>query len=220
MGRGLAAAVLVLVLGMGRASVAGAHQSDESMHVVEIDQATGQVEQLVSVSGADLAHHLGWLDHGESVRLAMLEPHQEEMASYMVRRVRVWADGQACRLEDWQFVNLLGQDGRVHLHVSSTCAERPEAVTLENRIMMEGAGGYRHMGRAQVGERVWPMVFDVSFPTFVVDLPVVEGGAPDAEAAEASASAEPGHALVLGGVTLVVALGAVLLAVGAGRRSG
>ncbi|WP_230467669.1 hypothetical protein [Lujinxingia vulgaris] len=161
-----------LLLGMPSAY---AHQSDESTHLVEIDRESGLVEQLVSISAGDLAHHLGWVGHGEEVERAHLEEGAEELESYMVRRLRVWADEAPCTLEDSRFVNLMGQDGRVHLHVASRCEPGALAVTLENRVMMEGPGGYRHVGRAQAGDRVWPMVFDVSFPTYVVNLPVEEG---------------------------------------------
>lgn len=166
--------VVGLVLGM---PAAHAHQSDESTHLVEIEAESGLIEQLVSISAGDLAHHMGWIGHDEELQRARLEEGAEELESYMVRRLRVWADEAPCRLESSRFVNLLGQDGRVHLHVGSRCEPGAAAITLENRIMMEGPGGYRHMGRAQAGDRVWPMVFDVSFPTYVVNLPVEEGGA-------------------------------------------
>src|SRR5690554_842472 len=107
-----------------------AHQSDESTHLVEIDPESGLVEQLLSVSAGDLAHHLGWVGHDEELKREQLEEGADELESYMVRNVRVWADGEACRLENSRFVSLLGQDGRVHLHVGSRCAKRPAAITL------------------------------------------------------------------------------------------
>ncbi|TXC75467.1 hypothetical protein FRC91_12190 [Bradymonadales bacterium TMQ1] len=168
------AMVAGFLLGM---PLAFAHQSDESTHLVEIHAESGLVEQLVSISAGDLGHHMGWVGHDEELQRSRLEEGAEELESYMVRRLRVWADEAPCKLESSRFVNLMGQDARVHLHVGSRCEPGARAITLENRVMMEGPGGYRHMGRAQAGDRVWPMVFDVSFPTYVVNLPLEDGAA-------------------------------------------
>ena len=167
-GIGVAVALGVVLLVVG--SPLSAHQSDQSLQMTEVRGESGEVEQLLSVSAEDLAHHLGLVGHGEFPAPAVLATNRQLFEDYLNQHTLVRADGQDCELRESRFIAFPGQDGRVHFHQLWQCPEEPARVMLGNQVMFSGHGGYRHMGRIQVGEEIFATVFDRNYPTYTVDL--------------------------------------------------
>ena len=166
----IVAAMAVGSISLGLGAGAEAHQSDRSLQMTEVRAETGEVEQLLSVSAEDLAHHLGLVGHGEFPSPTVLAAHREVLGDYLNEHVMVRADGRECELRESQFVAYPGQDGRVHFHQLWQCPPGAARVMLGNQVMFSGHGGYRHTGRVQVGEDIFATVFDRNYPTYTVDL--------------------------------------------------
>ncbi len=164
-------------------SAAFAHQTEQAEQASEVRPETGEVEQLFSISAEDLAHHLGAVEHGEEPSSQILRELRDEIGDYIDEHTAVIADDEHCELIETDFVGLPAADGRVHYHQKWQCPPRPREVAFENRIMIDSAGGYRHMGRIQVGEAIHPTVFDTRFPTYAV-YPDIDEEPSQAESAQ------------------------------------
>lgn len=164
---------IFLCVGMGTAA---AHQSDESMHVAEVRPESGEVEQLISISAEDLAHHFDHVGHDEFPSPAILEAAHDTFLEYMEFNTPVKADGEDCKLEESEFVGYPGPDGRLHYHQLWKCPEGSEEITLRNTVLFDmHGGGYRHMARVQVGDAITPAVFDANFEEYHVYLGEEDG---------------------------------------------
>lgn len=183
------AMVAVIAVVIGTATTAWGHQTDQSEQVTEVRAHSGEVEQLFSISVTDLAHHLGYIGHGEEASAEVLEAMRTELKEYLREHTGVAADGALCDLVEAEFVAYPAMDGRVHYHQQWQCPVRPSEVKLENRVMVDGHDGYRHTARVQVGEAIHPTVFDASFPTYTVYPKLDEGeeATPQPRWSEASA---------------------------------
>lgn len=159
---------LILMLGT---HTAAAHQSDESMHVTEVRPESGEVEQLISISAEDLAHHFDHVGHHEFPSPAILEQAHDTFLAYLEANTPVQADGDECELKESKFVGYPGPDGRLHYHQLWQCPEGSKEIRLKNTVLFDMHGdGYRHMARVQVGEVITPTVFDEKFPEYNVYL--------------------------------------------------
>lgn len=162
----LIGAVGILLIG----AAASAHQTDASLQMTEIRPETGEVEQLLSVSAEDLAHQLGFVDHGEFPSPGILATNRQVFEDYLNEHTMVRADQEECELRESSFVAFPGQDGRVHFHQLWQCPRGAARVILGNQVMFASHGGYRHTGRIQVGVDILATVFDRNYPTYTVDL--------------------------------------------------
>lgn len=153
---------------LGFGSILSAHQTDRAEQVSEIRADTGEVEQLFSISIEDLSHHLELTETGEFPSSEILEHARVDIASYLDDHTDVRADGESCGLIEANFIAFPAVDGRVHYHQQWQCPPNPSEVLLENRIMLDTHGGYRHMGRIQVDDAIFPTVFDPGYPTYTV----------------------------------------------------
>lgn len=150
-------------------AVVGAHQTDRAEQATEVRADDGEVENLYSISAEDLAHHHGHVEHGEEPTQALLDDHRDEFSTYIDDRTEVRADGDPCRLAEHGFVDYPGRDGRVHYRQLWDCPVDVHEIELENRIMLDHHhGGYRHMGRIQIEDDIYPTVFERQFPTYAV----------------------------------------------------
>ena len=167
---GLRDVVGLLVAGVLMAVTAAgwAHQTEESEHHAEVDAQQGEVDQLLSISAADLAHHLGHLAHGEDATPELLREIRGEMSDYIDEQTGVRTDETDCSLVEAEFVEYPGEDGRVHRRQVWECPERPDKVEFANQMMLDHHGDYRHVGNIQVGEQTYHTVFDRSYPTYSV----------------------------------------------------
>jgi len=169
MQRIIATALVALLVGsFGVTGVADAHQTDESEHHTEIDTSSGDVEQLLSISANDLAHHFGYVGHHDDVTDDQLQELREELTTYLDDNTGIRADDQTCSLERARFVEYPGSDGRVHYHQTYDCTEEPEEIEVANRVLLDSHAGYRHTAQIQVDGRVYATVFDQNYPMYAV----------------------------------------------------
>ena len=160
----VAAAILALTFVMA-GQMAWAHQTDRAEHHSEVRSDSGEVEQLLQISATDLIHNMGL---GHEATPELLEEAKEDIKELFADDTAVLADGEMCQLEDSEFVQYPGGDGRVHFHQLWQCPERADEITVANRLMVESHDGYRHMGQIQVGDEIYRTVFDSGYPTFSV----------------------------------------------------
>ncbi len=157
---------LVFFLGFG--ALASAHQTDRAEQITEIRTGSGEVEQLFSISVEDLGHHLELTATGEFPSPELLARSESTIASYIDEHTDVQVGEESCLLVEAEFIAFPAVDGRVHYHQQWQCPPNPTEVKLENRIMLDTHGGYRHMGRVQIDDAIYPTVFDRSYPTYTV----------------------------------------------------
>lgn len=214
---------MILILGVCLFGIsAWAHQTDSSLHVTEIRPATGEVEQLISISVEDLAHHMGFDTEGSFPPPHVLEAERQRIANYFEAHTPVSADGEDCDLRNEDFIGFPGQDGRIHYHQQWQCPRGASEVTLKNSILHGGHhGGYRHLARIQVGDDIFPTVFDPNFPTYTVHIGP-GGSALAEEDAQAPADGEeesPLKFFLLENIVFVlVLLVALVIVINMGRR--
>lgn len=166
---GRIAATLAAAAVLAAVSTTGwAHQTDESEQFVEIRPDEGEAEQLLMVSAADLAHHLGHVPHHQEPSAGELDEIRGELLEYIEDNTGVRADGELCELADSEFVEYPGDDGRVHSHQLWECPVNPEVVEVANRVMLDTHDGYRHTARIEVDDEVRTTVFDPNYPTYEV----------------------------------------------------
>lgn len=159
----------VLVAVMMVQAVAGAHQTDRAEQQTEVRAESGEVEHLYSLSATDLTHHLGFSDHDDEITQEMLDEHRQALKDYINDYTLVEADGEECELGEYEFVAYPAEDGRVHFLQLWECPAEPEEVEIHNQVMLDmHHGGYRHMARIQVGDDIFPTVFDPSYPSYSV----------------------------------------------------
>lgn len=200
----MAAAVLLAVPAQG-------HQTDRAEQQTEVRAESGEVEHLYSLSAHDLLHHLGELGHDDEVTQEILDEHRGALKDYIDEHTLVEADGEACERGESAFVFYPGDDGRVHYHQEWECAGGAEEIEIHNRVMLDmHHGGYRHMARIQMGDEIYPTVFDPSYPSYSV-YPG-EGAAAETDGVEVVDEGEEAVEERGGfGWTLVVALIAVVV---------
>lgn len=164
----LGAMALVVGCWLSFAGEVEGHQTDRAEHNTEVRADSGEVEQLLSLSPVDLAHHLGHIGHGESPPAEQLEAFRDEFGDYIDDHTGVKADGEVCELTEAEFVAFPAGDGRIHRHQLWECAVDPREVVVANRVMVDGHDGYRHIAQIQVGDDIYPTVFDGRHPTYAV----------------------------------------------------
>lgn len=205
-------AVAIFSLGAivcGFSATASSHQTDSSTHITEVRPAEApgeetEVEQLLSISAEDLIHHMGIFEPGEETSVQDLERRRDDVARFLDSQTGVRAEGELCEVEESEFIAFPGADGRVHYRQLWNCPFNSATVTLENRVMHNTHGGYRHMGTIQVGEDIFQTVFDSQFPTYSVYLDTVEVEDEEAESTEENGS--PWYFYLVGGILLVAVI--------------
>ncbi len=146
-----------------------AHQVDRAEQATEVHSETGEVENLYMISAEDLTHELGHVVHGQVPSQELLNELEAELAQYLDEHTAVRADGDRCELEDNEFVAYPAGDGRLHYYQMWRCPTEVHEIEIKNRIMHDHHhGGYRHVGQVQVGDEVYPTVFEPRFPAYTV----------------------------------------------------
>ena len=162
------AVVTCLVVLCSGIEIGWAHQTDEAEHHAEVRADEGEVEQLLSISAEDLAHHLGHIGHGQEPSRSLLDEIRDDVGEYLDDQTGVRADEELCELEETEFVYYPAGDGRIHYRQLWDCIEDAHVIELANRIMVDSHDGYRHTGRIDVDGDLRMTVFDINYPTHTV----------------------------------------------------
>ncbi len=166
----LVLAALALCFSLGLALPLAAHQTGKSVFVVHVRPETSVVDTLLTmpiIDAGDGAFGYGPEEHPWTrEELAEKWP---EIQPYLDRNVTVSNDGAPCEVTERK-ASPAGNE--VWLLKAFNCEGPLGEVELANRAMLETPGGYRHLGRIQVGEEgdVTATVFNTQTPTYTVSV--------------------------------------------------
>lgn len=152
-------------------ATAHAHQTGASTFIANIHEDTGVVETLISFPGRDLAADLGAdRDHNGQISPSELAPIYGDLATYIDQHIAVSNHAQPCKPIEKK-AGPVAQALDTYWYLTSfQCVLPLTRVTLKNDVMLESEGGYRHLGRIQVGDVVETTAFNREFPTFEVNV--------------------------------------------------
>jgi hydrogenase/urease accessory protein HupE len=148
------------------------HQTGRSTFVVHIKPETRQVDTLLTCPARDVAHG-AQIDPGDDGLLEPVELQRDwnRLGFYLDRRIEVLNDGKPC--EPIEHRTSPSADPTSFWFLKAfECEEPLGTIAIENDAMLETTGGYRHIGRIQLGEDVHTTVFNRQSPSF--ELAVAE----------------------------------------------
>lgn len=152
-------------------ATAFAHQTGASTFIANLHEDTGVVETLISFPGRDLAAEVGAdRNHDGQVSQAELAPLYGDMSAYLDQHIQVLNNGHPCNPIEKK-AGPIAQALDTYWYLTSFQCELPlTKVTLKNDVMLDSEGGYRHLGRIQVGDMVETTAFNREFPSFDVNV--------------------------------------------------
>ncbi|MFU8807000.1 MAG: HupE/UreJ family protein [Bradymonadaceae bacterium] len=160
----------------GLAVPVAAHQTAQSNVLIHVKPETRQVDFLLSVASRDVAHYLGLIEEVDVPDQELMEGATADIIAFLDAQLVARNDGVICPTTEARIVRTGPLTERTNFLKAVECEEPLGEVNLESRAMLDAVGGYRHFGRVQVGEDVYPTVFDTQFPDYILHLGVDDEG--------------------------------------------
>lgn len=160
-----------LLLAVG--SPAQAHMTSMGTLLARIKPNKRQVRLVISVSRDDMGTYLK-LDRNADKRLSSVElqGHRPTIAAYMAERLVVSNNSRICSVTEQRFLKRQERMSKRRLFLLQvwTCAQPLQTLAIQNKLLFEDIGGYRHVGRIQHNKQVFTTVFSRMFPTYVLKV--------------------------------------------------
>ena len=161
---------LACALGVcGSSTTAAAHHGAYGSLVAQV-KGSGEVDVLLDLDGVTLGDALRLDRDGNNVvDEAELRGGREAIESYIERHFAIANEGSRCPVSRVERFAAGGAQKRVQLLQVYECESSPGVVRFEHKVLMEEAGGHRHMAQIQVGSNVFSHVFARERTIFEVD---------------------------------------------------
>lgn len=174
---------VILFLGLWPA-VGFAHQTGQSTFVVHIKPESRQVDTMLACPAADVAHAAEVSPGPDDVLdLRDAVAAWPQLGFYLDPRISVSNDGRLCNAIEHR-LSPSTEPGAFWFLKAFECDGPLGEVVVKNDAMTETVGGYRHLGRIQLGEVVHPTIFTAATPTFTLRVPPSTAEAPTASLGE------------------------------------
>lgn len=143
------------VAGLLAPSWAVAHQTGSSTFVVHLKSDEGVVDTLITLPGRDVGHHIG-LDGDESgqVDLSELTPGYQKVVDEVRAGIRVTNGGEDCVAVEEKSSPVHQSVDAFWLLVAFECEMPWAGVEIENRVLSDVKGGYRHLAKVQIDDEM------------------------------------------------------------------
>lgn len=147
-----------------------AHQTGKATFVVHVKPESNQIDTLLSCPALDVAH-AAKIDLGADAELGLDDAfkHWTQLGFYLDKHIFVTNNGKTCQPIEHK-LSPRG-DAQVFWFLKAVQCDDPLGeVVIHNDAMTETEGGYRHIGRIQLGESVQTTIFTAQTPTFTVPV--------------------------------------------------
>lgn len=151
-------------------ATAAAHQTGQATFVVNIKPDVRQIDTLLAAPALDVAHS-AQIDAGDDgvIDVDDLVRSWTSLGFYLDRHIDVTNDGKPCKAIEYK-VSPKSQPQGFWFLKAFECDAPLGRVELKNDAMTETTGGYRHIGKIQLGDAVQTTVFNAQTPTFAIEV--------------------------------------------------
>lgn len=150
-----------------------AHMTSMGTLMARIDSEKRQVRLVVSVSRDDMGTYLK-LDRNHDKRIDddELQGHRPTVERYIAERLLVSNNSRVCEVTEQSFLpkQELMSKRRLFFRQVWVCEQPLEQIVIQNKILFEDIGGYRHVGRIQWENQIYTTIFSLTFPHYRLDV--------------------------------------------------
>jgi hydrogenase/urease accessory protein HupE len=174
--QGFIQALIALSILLSLAAPAAAHQTAQSHTIIDVKAEERQVDFLLSLATRDVAHYLELIEEGETPSQALMEAAIPAIVTFLDGQAVARNGGEVCPTTEARIVRTGPITERINFLKVAHCEAPLREVVIENRVMFDAVGGYRHFGRIQVGEEIYATVFDQQFPDYMLHFEIDDEG--------------------------------------------
>lgn len=165
--------VCLLVLPLG--GIAEAHMTSMGQFLVEISPKERTIKLTLSISRKDVGTFLKY-DKNKNGRMEEdeLKALRGPAASYFAERLLVSNNSQICPVAKQRYLfareKKMESSKRLMFFQEVKCPKALQSVMIQNTVMFDDVGGYRHVSSIRVGKKAYPHYFARFSARYVVEI--------------------------------------------------